>query len=50
MVVPSSVSVQLIEGTHREKATSNKTAALAKNTNMSIFIVDTTNQLFKRGS
>ena len=50
MVVPSSVSVKLIKGTHREKATSIKTPALAKNTNMSILIVDTTNELFKRGS
>ena len=39
-----------IKGTHREKAPSNKTPALPKSTNMGIWVVDTTNQVFIRGS
>ena len=35
-----------IKDTHREKAPSNKTPALTKSTNMGIWVVDTTNQLF----
>ena len=35
---------------HREKATSNKTLALTKSTNMCICIVGTSNKLFMRGS
>ena len=34
--------------THREKAPSNKTPALTKSTNTSIWIVGTSNQLFIR--
>ena len=36
--------------THKEKAPSNKTPALTKSTNMGIWVVGTTNQLFIRGS
>ena len=36
--------------THREKAPSNKTPALTKSTNMDIWVVGTSNQLFVRGS
>ena len=37
--------------THREKAPSNKvTTALTKSTNMGIWVVGTTNQLFISGS
>ena len=39
-----------INDTHMEKAPSNKTPALTKTANMGIWIVGTTNQLFKRGS
>ena len=35
---------------HREKAPSNETPALTKSTNMDIWVVGTTNQLFIRGS
>ena len=35
---------------HREKAPSNETPALTKSTNMDIWVVGTTNQLFTRGS
>ena len=35
--------------THREKAPSNKTPVLIKSTNIGIWIVGTTNQLFTRG-
>ena len=34
---------------HKEKAPPNKTSALAKSTNMGIWIVGTLNQLFIRG-
>ena len=34
--------------THREKAPSNKTPALTKNTNRDIWVVGTSNQLFMR--
>ena len=36
--------------THREKVPSNKTPALTKSTNMGIWVVGTSNQLFIRGS
>ena len=36
--------------THREKVTSNKTPAISRIRNMSIWIVGTSNQLFIRGS
>ena len=39
-----------LKDTHREKTPSNKTPALAKSTNMGIWVVGTTNQLFIRGS
>ena len=39
-----------LEDTHREKAPSNKTPALTKSTNMVIWVIGTTNQLFIRGS
>ena len=35
---------------HREKAPSNVTPALTKSTNIGIWFVGTTNQLFMRGS
>ena len=40
----------LIEDTHWEKDPSNETPAFTKGTNMDIWIVGTTNQLFIRGS
>ena len=39
-----------VEDTHREKAPSNKSAALSKTTDMDTSVVGTTNQLFIRGS
>ena len=39
-----------LKNTHREKAPSNETAGLIKSTNMGIWVVGTTNQLFIRGS
>ena len=39
-----------VKDTHREKAPSNKTLALTKSTNMDIWVVGTSNQLFIRGS
>ena len=39
-----------IKDTHREKASSNKTPALRKSKNMSVWAVGTLNQLFRRGS
>ena len=36
--------------THREKAPLNKTSALTESTNMDIWVVGTSNQLFIRGS
>ena len=36
--------------THRKKAPSNKTAPLTESTNMDIWKVGTSNQLFIRGS
>ena len=38
-----------IKDTHREKAQPNKTPALRKSTNMSVWAVGTLNQLFIRG-
>ena len=40
----------VLTDTHREKAPPNKTPALTKSTNMGIWVVGTTNQLFKGGS
>ena len=40
----------VLKDTPREKALSNKTPALTKSTNMGIWVVRTTNQLFIRGS
>ena len=42
--------LNLIKDTYREKAPSNKTPALTKSTNMGIWFVVTSNQLFIRGS
>ena len=39
-----------VKDTHREKTPSNKTPALRKSTNMSVWTVGTLNQLFIRGS
>ena len=39
-----------VKVTQREKAPSNKTQALTKSMNMVIWVVDTSNQLFRRGS
>ena len=39
-----------LKDTHREKAPSNETPVLAKGTNMDIWVVGATNQLFIRGS
>ena len=41
---------ELIKDTHRVKVPSNKTPALTKSMNMSICVVGTSNQLFRRGS
>ena len=38
-----------IEDTHREKAASNKSPALTKSRNMSIWVVGTSDQIFIRG-
>ena len=38
------------KGTHREKAPSSKTPALAKTSNMGIWVIGTSNQLFIKGS
>ena len=40
----------LFKDTHKEKAPPNETPALTKSTNMGIWVVGTTNQLFIRGS
>ena len=40
----------LLKDAHREKAPSNKTPGLRKNTNMGVWVVGTLNQLFIRGS
>ena len=42
--------LNLFKNIHREKAPSNKSPALTKNTNVGIWIVGTSNQLFIRGS
>ena len=39
-----------LKDTHREKAPSNKTPALTKSMNTDIWVVGTSNQLFRRGS
>ena len=39
-----------VKDTDRENAPSNKTSALTESMNMDIWVVGTTNQLFKRGS
>ena len=39
-----------LKDTHREKAPSNKTPALTKSTNIDIWVVGTSNQLFIRDS
>ena len=43
-------SKQNFKDTHKEKTPSNKTPALTKGTNMGIWVVCTSNQLFIRGS
>ena len=42
--------VLYFKDTYREKAMSNKTPALTKSTNMDIWAVGTSNQLFMKGS
>ena len=39
-----------VKDTHRKKAPSNETPALTKSTNIGIWVVGTTSQLFIRGS
>ena len=39
-----------MKDTHREKAPLNETPALTKSTNMSLWVVGTTDELFIRGS
>ena len=39
-----------LKDTHREKAPSNKSPALGKNTNMGVWAVGTLSKLFTRGS
>ena len=46
----SKKSKRCFKDTHKEKAPSNKTPALTKSTNMGIWVVGITNQLFIRGS
>ena len=41
---------QIFKDTHREEVPSNETPVLIKSTNMDIWVVGTTNQLFTRGS
>ena len=43
-------SCKLLKDNKREKASSNKTRVLTNSTNMGIFIVGTSNQLFVTGS
>ena len=43
-------SHQTHKDTHRENAPPNKSPAPTKSTNMSIWVVGTSNHLFKRGS
>ena len=47
---PRTYCTSTIKDTHREKALSNKTLALTKSTNMVVWVADTSNQLFIRGS
>ena len=42
--------IRHIKDTHREKTPSNKTPVLTKSTNMGIWVIGTSNQLFTRGS
>ena len=44
------IPVPWLKDTHREKAQSNKTAALKTSTNIGIWVVGTSNQLLTRGS
>ena len=44
------VIVKNVKGTHREKARSDKTPALTKSKNIGIWVVGTSNRLFKRDS
>ena len=44
------VKVKVIKDTHREKAPSNKTPALTESTDLSIWFVGTSTQLFTRCS
>ena len=39
-----------LNDTQREKAPSNKTPALTKNTNIDVWVIDTSNQFFIRDS
>ena len=43
-------AVVFIKDTHREKAPSNETPGLTKSMNMNIWVVGTSNQLFRRSS
>ena len=43
-------ATNILKDTHREKAPSNESPALTKSTNMGIWVVSTTNQLFIKGS
>ena len=45
-----SLGSSLLKDTRREKAPPNETLALTESTNMGIWVVGTTNQLFVRGS
>ena len=44
----ASRNLQRLEDTHREKVPSNKTPALTNSTSMSIWVVRTSSQLYKR--
>ena len=42
------LAMTLLKDTHREKAPSNETPVLTKSTNMGIWVLGTSNQLFMR--
>ena len=46
----AAIIVTKIKDAHREKAPSNKTPVLTKSTNMAIWVVGVSDQLFIRGS
>ena len=47
---PHENTIRYVNDIHWEKAPSNKTPRLTKSTNMGIWVIGTSNQLFLRGS